>query len=259
MLKFAANISFLFQEYDFIDRFQAAKSAGFNAVEFSAPPNTSGEQISQLLEKNELLQVLATVPSSPGSKGVAAVSGKEGEFRDRCKRGIELALAGNAPLLHITSGIVGASDYRTACGVFEKNMRWAADQVDGLGIQIVVEAINQEAIPGYFIRSLDDAYQWSKRIESVGLILDLFHAGMEGLDVNQALSNYLSVADHIQLAGIPNRNEPNKGNFQYSGAINYIDRSGYLGWVGCEYLPESDTVSGLSWMKNLVGADSAPT
>lgn len=253
MLKFSSNISFMFQEYDFADRFRFAKSAGFDFVEFSAPGNMSGEKISHLLEENELSQVLATVPSSPDSKGLAATPGKEAEFRDKYKRGVDLALAGNAPLLHVTSGLVNSSDYKKACCVFEKNIQWAVDQTDGLGIQIVVEAINQHSVPGYFIRSLDDAYQWTKRIDHLGFILDLYHAGMEGVDINVALKNYLPFTDHIQLAGIPNRNEPNKGRFQYSDAINYIDSSGYSGWVGCEYVPEADTLSGLSWMKDLIG------
>lgn len=253
MLQFSSNISFMFQEYDFSDRFKAAKSAGFDSVEFSAPNNMSGEKISQLLDENELKQVLATVPSSPDSKGLAAIPDKEAEFRDKYKRGVDLALAGNAPLLHVTSGLVDSSDYKKACCVFEKNIQWAVEQADGLGIQIVVEAINQHSVPGYFIRSLDDACQWAKRINHLGLVLDLYHAGMEGLDINVALENYLPFTDHIQLAGIPNRNEPNKGRFQYYDAINYIDSSGYLGWVGCEYVPEADTLSGLSWMKGLIG------
>lgn len=252
MLKFSSNISFMFQEYDFVDRFQVAKTAGFDSVEFSAPDSISGERVSRLLEQNGLKQVLATVPSGPGSKGLAAVPGKEAEFREKYKRGEELALAGNAPMLHITSGIVDSSDYKAACCVFEENIRWAVERADGLGVRIVVEAINQRSVPGYFIRSLDDAHQWTKRIEPLGLILDLFHAGMEGLNVMQVLGNYLQVTDHVQLAGIPNRNEPNEGSFDYADAINYINDSRYSGWIGCEYIPKTDTLSGLSWMKDLV-------
>lgn len=249
MLRYAANISLMFSEWAFADRFAAAASAGFTAVEFMPPPDLGPEQVATLLERNQLTQVLANIPLSPGSKGVAALPGHQAQFREHFSLGLEYAKAAGAPLLHVTTGVVKAADYSRAGIVFADNLDWALEKAADAGIALVVEAINQSAAPDYFIRSLADARQWALRHPGLGLLLDLYHAAMEGLDPCAALAAHLHFAKHIQLAGVQARHEPDPTREPFSTILSEIRNSAYAGWVGCEYVPEHGTLQGLGWLK----------
>lgn len=242
MVRFSANLTLMFQEWVFADRFSAARDAGFEAVEFSHPQGVSAESVANLLHRNDLVQVLATAPVIAGTKGVAAISGREADFGDTLRQGLEYACAAKAPLLHVLTGAVDQIHYASSCGRFVDNMEWAVEEAGRYGVQIVIEAINQKAAPGYFIRSLASGVHWVQQIRGLGLILDLYHAAVEGLPVEYCLRQYADQASHVQIASLNGRSEPD------SALLAAIAGAGYKGWVGAEYMPKAGTVEGLTWM-----------
>lgn len=251
MIKYAANLTLMFQEWAFLDRFEVARDAGFVAVEFSHPAGTSAPRIADQLRRTGLQQILATVPIQPGTKGLAAVVGREAEFRDDFLIGLEFAVIAQSPFLHVLSGVVGQSELAASSGQFICNMEWAIEQAAKEKIQIVIEAINQTSIPGYFLRSLSNAYHWVDRLPKLGVILDLYHAAMEGLNPVECVRLYAGSCRHIQIAGYPGRHEPNRGTLNLDAIFSAIRTSGYSGWLGCEYQPAASTLSGLDWMRFL--------
>jgi len=248
MIKYAANLTLLFTEWSFQDRFSAARDAGFEAVEFSFPRNMAAAEIADNLRRTGLQQILATVPLRPGSKGLAAQSGKTGDFREDFNLGLEYAVEGGSPLLHVLSGMVEQTNYAVSSGQFVDNMNWAIEEAACYDVKVVIEAINQVSVPGYFIRTLAEAVHWTQRLEGLGLILDLYHAAMEQLDPLVCLDLYLPQSDHLQIAGYPGRHEPNIGNLNLPGILDSINAHPYTGWVACEYQPAIGTLDGISWL-----------
>jgi hydroxypyruvate isomerase len=251
MIKYAANLSLLFTEWSFEDRFSAARDTGFEAVEFSFPRDMTATEIAEILRRTGLQQVLATVPLRPGSKGLAAQSGKAGDFREDFSLGLEYAVEGGSPLLHVLSGVVDQSNYAVSAGQFVDNMNWAIEVAARHNVKVVIEAINQTSVPGYFIRTLAGAVSWTQKIDGLGLILDLYHAAMERLDPLACLDLYLSQSDHLQIAGYPGRHEPNIGNLNLPRVLDSINTNSYTGWVGCEYQPAISTLEGISWLDRI--------
>ncbi|PMX03081.1 hydroxypyruvate isomerase [Pseudomonas sp. FW215-R2] len=248
MIKYAANLTLLFTEWPFKDRFSAARDAGFNAVEFSFPHDISPIKIAEELRRTGLCQVLATAPVRHGTKGLAASPGRGGDFRDDVMRGLEYAIEGKSPLMHVLSGVIDPADYEMCRGIFAENMHWAVETAERYEIKIVIEAINQHALPNYFIRALADAANWTRCVQGLGLILDLYHAAKEGREPVACLKQYLRHSDHVQIAGFPGRNEPDLGNFKMAEALSFIATQTYNGWVGCEYLPSNGTLNGIGWL-----------
>ncbi|MBE8591301.1 TIM barrel protein [Pseudomonas sp. MAFF 301449] len=246
--RFAANLSMMFIEWKFEDRFAAARDAGFEGVEFFPTDGLSGGQLSRLLQQNELELVLANMPLRAGSKGFAALPDAEAAFKVDFDIALELALACDAPLLHVTAGLVSAADRVVASDTFKRNIDWAMTRAGGK-VAIVIEAINQTAAPGYFIHSLYDARRWTREIPGLRLIMDVYHAAMEGLDVIAAINSTLPEAAHVQLAGWPGRHEPDVGQLPFEAILQNIEAFGYQGWVGCEYVPQDHTLDGLGWIK----------
>lgn len=247
--RFAANLSLMFNEWGFEDRFAAAQDAGFKGVEFFPPENLTADRLSALLEQSEQALVLANMPLRVGSKGFAALPDAETTFRADFDLGLEMALAGCAPFLHVTTGCVNDAEQSAACGTFSRNMEWALARADGK-VGLVIEAINQTAVPEYFIRSLADAREWAQEIPGLRLIMDVYHAAMDGLDVIAALNASLPYAGHVQLAGWPGRHEPDVGKLPLEAILQTISKSGYQGWIGCEYVPQGQTLDGLGWIAN---------
>ncbi|URM25830.1 TIM barrel protein [Pseudomonas frederiksbergensis] len=248
MIKYAANLSLLFTELPFEDRFDAACDAGFEAVEFSFPQGLPAVAVAKHLDRTGLQQVLATVPLRPGSKGLAALVGRTGEFKDDFLRGLEYAISGNSQLLHVLSGIVDNTGYEASCRKFEENMSWAIEEAGRYKIKLVIEAINQVSVAGYFIRSLRDAIRWTERLNGLGLILDIYHASMEQLDPMDCTARYFAQADHFQIAGFPGRHEPNVGSLNVRAILDFLRTHSYQGWVGCEYKPIAGTADGMGWL-----------
>ncbi len=252
MINYAANLTLMFQEWSFLDRFEAAREAGFEAVEFSFPADIPANQVRAQLERTGLCQVLATARLQPGSKGTAAVHGQQSRFREDFRIGLEYAVEAKSPLLHVLAGTVVRSDLAASCGQFISNMEWAIQHAATENVRVVIEAINQNSVPNYFITSLSAAFDWSARLPGLGVILDLYHAAMEGLEPVDCIGRYAEQCDHIQIAGYPGRHEPDRGTLDLGEILATIENSHYRGWVGCEYQPAGPTVDGLRWLSSII-------
>jgi len=251
--RFAANLTFMFPELPFLDRFKAAATAGFRGVEFLFPYDHSAAVIADLLNRHNLTNVLFNMPAgdwSVGERGIAALPGRESEFRASVERAISYARALKTPLLHVLAGILPIErqreEFRT---VYLANLRYAAVQAAAHGITLLVEAINPTDIPGYLIGTQEQSCDVCTTIqrENVRMQLDLYHVQMTEGNLATALRRYRGAYAHVQVAGVPGRNEPDLGEVNYRYLFSLLDELGYEGWVGCEYRPRGDTLEGLGW------------
>ncbi|MES2262643.1 MAG: TIM barrel protein [Pseudomonadota bacterium] len=251
-MKFVANLSLLFTDKPFQMRFEAARAAGFDCVEFVFQPQLSGADVAALLREHGLTQILAGLPGSPEDKGLAAAHGQQNLFRERFIRGLSCAVAANVPLLHVTTGVVGDSDLVTAGATFAENMRWAAGMAATQNVCLVLEAINQRDVPGYFLRSLADTIGWLERLNlpNVRLLLDLYHAATEGIYLPGAVDIGLPWARHVQVADVHRRGEPVIAG-EMALAFQRIQSQRPGATIGCEYIPVGDSVAGLVWIDEL--------
>ena len=263
MPKFAANLSMMFQEIGFLERFDAAARAGFKGVEFLFPYDHPPEAVADALERNRLtLTLFNTVPGDwgGGERGLAALPGREQEFRAGVDKAIVYAKATKCPLLHTMAGLwpderVKGEEWRTLGRsmelVYIDNLRWAADRAAAAGLTVVIEPINTRDIPGYFLNYTDQAMSFINRVgrSNLKLQLDLYHVqrmqGELAATVREQAGNY----PHVQIAGNPGRHEPDVGEINYPYLFDLLDEIGYAGWIGCEYRPKGDTVAGLGWAK----------
>lgn len=255
MPRFAANLSMMFNEVPFLDRFAAASAAGFEAVEFLFPYEHPAAEIAQRLKDNGLQQVLFNLPPgdwNKGERGIASLPGREAEFREGVKRGLEYAAVLGTPRLHLMAGIAPADiPFGTRAGLFATRVAWAAEQASAAGVKIVLEPINHRDMPGYFMNTSTQAEELINAIgpDKVGLQFDLYHTQITEGDLTKRIERLLPVIDHMQLADVPARNEPGTGEIAWDYVLPRIDALGYQGWIGCEYRPAGDTVAGLAWRK----------
>jgi 2-dehydrotetronate isomerase len=255
MPRFAANLSMLFTEVPFLERFGAAAQAGFAAVEFLFPYDHAAGDIARQLDAHRLVNVLFNLPpgdSAAGERGVAAIPGREAEFR----RGVDDALAyANAlgtPRVHVMAGLLPAAADRAAHrAAYVANLRYAAQQAARASVEILIEPINTRDIPGYFLNTQADAHAIREEVGAANLKvqMDLYHAQIVEGDIATKLRRYLPHVGHIQIAGVPERHEPDAGELNYAYLFRLLDELGYAGWVGCEYRPAAGTVAGLGWMR----------
>ena len=255
MPKFAANLSMMFQDIGFLDRFDAAARAGFKGVEFLFPYDHPPEAIAERLERNHLsLALFNTVPGdwAGGERGLAALPGREREFRDGVDEAIVYAKAIKCPLLHTMAGLCPEGrDKAAAERVYVDNLRWAADRVAAAGLTAVIEPINTRDIPGYFLNYTAQAMRIIERVGRPNLKLqfDLYHVQIICGDLLARFEKFLPVIGHVQIAAVPSRAEPDEGEINYPAVFDALDRLGYAGWVGCEYKPRGRTEDGLGWGK----------
>ena len=255
MPKFAANLSMMFQDLDFLDRFDATAGAGFKGVEFLFPYDHPPEAIAERLERNRLaLTLFNTVPGdwAAGERGLAALPGREREFRDGVDLAIGYATATKCPLLHTMAGLCPEERDRAAAErVYVDNLRWAADRVAAAGLTAVIEPINTRDIPGYFLNYTAQAVRIIERVGRPNLKLqfDLYHVQIMEGDLAAKIRALAGRYPHVQIAGSPGRHEPDIGEIHYPYLFDMFDEIGYAGWIGCEYRPEGDTVAGLGWAK----------
>ncbi len=255
MPKFAANLTMLFNEVDFLDRFKAASDAGFKGVEYLFPYAYPKEQLVELLNLNGLTQVLHNLPAgdwAKGERGIAALPDRVGEFQDGVGKAIEYATALGCKQVNCLSGIAPAGvDADKLRDTFVSNIRFAGQQFHGHGIKLLVEAINTFDIPGFYVSG---TRQTLDLIDAAGndnifVQYDIYHMQrMEG-ELAATIKKHLPRIAHMQLADNPARNEPGTGEINYPYLFDQIDKLGYTGWIGCEYKPATTTTSGLGWVK----------
>ena len=255
MPKFAANLSFIFQEVDFLDRFAAAADCGFKAVEYLSPYEHPPEVISERLARHGLVQALFNMPPgdwAAGERGTAALLGREQEFRDGVEKALLYAKATKCPLVHAMAGLVPAGrDRDEAERVYINNLQYAAERAARESVTVVIEPINTRDIPGYFLNTTTQAMSVIERVgqPNLKLQLDLYHVQIMEGDLAHRMRALAGHYPHVQIAGNPGRNEPDIGEISYPYLFDLFDELGYSGWIGCEYRPRGETRAGLGWAK----------
>ncbi|MDQ0471941.1 2-oxo-tetronate isomerase [Labrys wisconsinensis] len=251
MPKFCANLKWLFTELPFLDRFDAAARAGFQAVEYASPYEFSAAEIRGRLRACGLRQVLFNTPAGGGS-GMACVPARRDEFRDGVRKALDYAADLDCGLVHLMAGIVPSDLSRdTAAAAYAANVAWAADQAEPAGVRLVLEPINQRDVPGFFLRTQEEGAAVVEAIgrERIGLQFDIYHCQVAQGDVTRRLEALMPAIAHMQVADVPGRNEPGTGEIAWDYVFRRIDELGYAGWVGCEYRPATETSAGLGWLK----------
>lgn len=257
MPKFAANLTMLFNELPFMQRFEAAAKAGFEAVEYLFPYAFDKKELVAALRTNGLQQVLHNLPAGNwdgGERGIACHPDRTGEFREGVAQAIDYATALGCPRVNCLAGKLPAGvSTQDAHATLVDNLRFAARELQAAGIQLLVEPINTFDIPGFFLTRTDQALALIDEVGSPNLFVqyDIYHAQrMEG-ELGNTLSKQLARIGHIQLADNPGRGEPGTGEINYPWLFKHIDAIGYTGWIGCEYKPRTTTQDGLGWRQAL--------
>jgi hydroxypyruvate isomerase len=249
MPRFAANLSMMFTELPFLDRFEAAAKAGFKGVEFLFPYEFPAGEIAARLSANGLTQVLFNLPPgdwSKGERGLTALAGREAEFEAGAKQALAYAEALGCKRLHAMAGLVHQGAAR---GIYIKNLKKVAKMTAPAGVEILIEPINTRDIPGFFLSRSSEARAVIFEVgePNLGLQFDLYHRQVMEGDVATAIKEYAPLARHYQLANPPDRGEPDEGELNYSYLFRLIDETGFKGWIGCEYKPRKGTLEGLRW------------
>jgi hydroxypyruvate isomerase len=255
MPKFAANLSFIFQEVEFLDRFAAAAVCGFKAVEYLGAYDHPPETVAAQLEKHGLSQALFNTPPgnwSAGERGLAALPGREAEFRAGIDKAMIYAKATRCRLLHAMAGLVPeGADRAEAQRIYIANLRFAAERLAPEGVTVIIEPINTRDIPGYFLNTTTQAMAVIDRVghPNLQLQLDLYHVQIMEGDLAHRIRSLAGRYPHIQIAGNPGRHEPDVGEINYPFLFDLLDEIGYSGWIGCEYRPKGETRAGLGWAR----------
>ncbi|CNH76571.1 2-oxo-tetronate isomerase [Yersinia pekkanenii] len=255
MLKFAANLSMMFTEVPFLERFKAAKDAGFSAVEFLFPYDYPAALLAEKLSENSLQQVLFnTAPGNTdiGEWGLTALPGREQDARRDIDLALEYALKLGCPSVHVMAGVVPVGANREKYEqTFVENIRYAADRFVGHNINVMIEALNPKIKPNYLFSSQYQTLELANAIDRPNVFtqLDLFHAQIVDGNLSHLITSLAGRYGHIQIASVPHRHEPDEGEINYPYLFELLDSINYSGWVGCEYLPRADTVAGLGWIK----------
>jgi hydroxypyruvate isomerase len=264
MPKFAANLSFLYPELDFPDRFEAAARDGFRAVEYLFPYAYDANELAARLKANGLQQVLFNAPPGNwdgGERGIACLPGREAEFREALARATAYAHALGCPRVHVVAGLAPeGSDRASLRRTYVANLAWAAKEAEREGLDVLIEPINTRDIPGFFLNRQDDAHAIVQEVGASNLKVqfDLYHCQIVEGDVATKIREHLPTGrvGHFQIAGVPQRHEPDTGEVNYDYLFSVIDevssQSGWDGWVGCEYRPArgatpGGTSAGLGW------------
>ncbi|GBD42675.1 Putative hydroxypyruvate isomerase YgbM [bacterium HR40] len=262
MPKFAANLSMMFHEVGFLERFGRAAACGFRGVEFLFPYAFDAAAIRVKLEDSGLEQVLFNLPPGnwdAGERGIAALPGREEEFARTVEQALEYAEELDCRLLHVMAGVVPSDADRASCEeVYVRNLALAADRAAASGRTVLIEPINTRDIPGYFLNYQRDARRIIERVgaDNLRLQLDLYHCQIMEGDLSMHIREYLPFIGHIQIAGVPGRHEPDIGEINYAWLFDLLDELGYTGWVGCEYRPAHETEAGLGWFARWRSADN---
>lgn len=267
MPRFAANLSMMYTEHDFLDRFAAASADGFTAVEYPSPYAHDAAELRRRLDDHGLSQVLFNAPYGAwesGDRGIAALPGRETEVRAGIVRALEYAAALDCPRLHVMAGLVPPDttpeELAEHRGAYLANLEWAAARAAELDVDILVEPINGRDLPGYFLSRQAAAHAVVADVGAPNLKvqLDLYHCQIVEGDLTTTLRRDLPTGrvGHLQIAGVPDRHEPDHGELDVGYLFGVVDDLGFDGWIGCEYVPRAGTSEGLGWLRGYRG-DSA--
>jgi hydroxypyruvate isomerase len=254
MPRFAANLSMLFNELPFLERFKAAGEAGFSAVEFLFPYEFSPEEVAVKAKEAGVEIVLFNMPPgnwAAGERGIAGLPGREQEFRDGVAKALTYAKVLGVPRLHAMAGVASAGADLDACrATLISNLKYAAKELAKENLTLLLEAINSRDIPGFLVNTQQES---AAICEAVGepnmkMQMDLYHMQVMEGDLATSLKRYAQLCGHIQIAGCPERNEPDTGEIRYEYLFKLLDQIGYPGWLGCEYRPAGKTTEGLLWL-----------
>lgn len=256
MPRFSAHLTFLFTELPFLDRFAAASAAGFRAVEFAFPYDHPPAVVAERLAAAHLENPVFNLPPgdwAAGERGLACLPGREAEFRRSVATALDYARALGTPRLHAMAGAVPPGVSRAACErTYIANLRYAAEALAPSGITLLIEPINTRDMPGYFLNTQAQAAAICDAVglPNIGLLMDCYHMQIVEGDLATKLRQYASRCGHVQIAGVPERHEPDTGEVRYSYLFRLLDEIGYPGWIGCEYHPARTTPEGLGWFKS---------
>lgn len=252
MPRFAANLTMMFNERPFLDRFAAASQAGFTAVEYLFPYDHPAEHVGEMLRAAGLRQALFNLPPGDwdrGERGLAALPERKAEFRASVDTAVRYGREIGTALLHMMAGIADARNQASRAAYLDA-LEFAADAAGAVGIGVVVEPINSRDMPGYFLGDFERAAEIVAEVgrPNVGLQFDIYHRQVMRGDVTTALKAFMPLISHVQVASVPDRHEPGTGELDDFRILRLLDELGYQGYVGCEYRPRADTVSGVSWL-----------
>ncbi|EGR0234029.1 hydroxypyruvate isomerase family protein [Vibrio vulnificus] len=256
MAKFAANLTMLFNEVDFLERFEQAHQCGFKAVEYLFPYAYEPKILADKLTQYGFEQALFNMPPGDwdaGERGFAAIPGREEEFKQSVETSLLYAQALNCKKVHAMSGIVDAKFTRQQhIETFINNIRYAADKFAKYDIELLIEPLNNRDVPDYFIAHQREAVELIKQVKrsNVRLQFDLYHAQIMDGDLTVMIRDLADYIGHVQIASVPLRHEPSEGEINYPYIFEQLDLAGYQGWMGCEYKPKQSTKEGLVWAKN---------
>ncbi len=253
MPRLAANLSMMFNEAPFLDRFAAAAAAGFSGVEFLFPYDHPQAELRRRLDGSGLELALFNMPPgdwAAGERGLAALPGRQQEFRDGVLRALDYATALGCRQVHCMAGIPPAgTSALTAASLYAANLAWACEQAHQAQIKVVIEPINQRDMPGFHLATTGQAASVIEAIgrDRLGLQFDIYHCQVTEGDITRRMEALLPLIAHMQVADVPGRNEPGTGEIAWEFVFRRIDALGYQGWIGCEYRPAGETVAGLGW------------
>jgi hydroxypyruvate isomerase len=257
MPRFAANLSMMFTDLPFPQRFDAAARAGFRAVEFLFPYDHQPGEVAEWMRKAGVECVLFNLPPGDwagGERGLTSLPGREAEFRASVPRALEYAEALGTPRLHAMAGLLGeAADRDRHRATYVENLAWAAAELHAAGRTLLIEPINPRDIPRFFLTAQSEAHAIREEIGAPNLKvqMDFYHAQIAGGDLEMTFRRWFDRIGHVQIASVPKRREPDEGEVNYHHLFGVMDELGYDGWVGCEYRPRAGTLDGLGWMKTL--------
>jgi hydroxypyruvate isomerase len=256
VLRLAANLSLLFPELPFLERFEAAARAGFRYVEYQFPyAFGSAAEVAAAARAAGVEVVLHNLPAGDparGDRGIACLPGRAGEFREGVERAIEYARAAGCPRLNALAGVAPAGVPRARLvETLVENLRHGAGRLAREGMELLVEPINPRTIPGFLLNTSRQAIEVLEAVGASNLKLqyDIFHMQIAEGDLAKTIERLLARIGHVQLADVPDRHEPGTGEINFPWLLAHIDRIGYAGWIGCEYVPRGDTIEGLAWAK----------
>jgi hydroxypyruvate isomerase len=259
MVKLAANLTMMFGEVDFLDRFEAAAKAGFHGVEYLFPYPYKKEQLLERLQKHGLTQVLHNLPAgdwAAGERGIACLPDRTGEFQEGVGRAIEYATTLGCKQINCLSGIAPKGvPHDKVRETFIANLKFAAGALAPAGIRLLIEPINTRDIPGFHLCRTAQALEIIDAVGSPNLSLqyDIYHMQIMEGDLAPTIERNLPRIKHMQVADNPGRHEPGTGEIHYPFLFKFIDKLGYDGWIGCEYKPETTTTAGLGWARPYLG------